>query len=102
TGTARIPITLAGAGATCKVVGVDLANAMLLVGRENVAKASLTSRIALLRARAGALPCRDASVPVVVSNSLIHHLPEPADAMKEACRVAAPGGLVFIRDLFRP
>ena len=102
TGTARIPITLCGADASCKVVGVDLAHAMLVVGEKNVAAASLTSRIALLRARAGALPCRDSSVPVVVSNSLIHHLPDPAASLNEACRVAASGGIVFIRDLFRP
>ena len=102
TGTARIPITLCGADAACKVVGVDLAHAMLLVGRDNVIDASLTSRIALWRARADALPCRDALFPIVASNSLIHHLPDPAAAMKEACRVAAPGGIVFMRDLFRP
>jgi ubiquinone/menaquinone biosynthesis C-methylase UbiE len=102
TGTARIPITLCGEDAACRVVGIDLAHAMLLVGRQNVAEAALTSRIALLRARAGALPFHDASTPVVVSNSLIHHLPDPAAAIEEACRVAAPGGIVFIRDLFRP
>src|SRR4051812_37854170 len=102
TGTARIPITLCGADASCNVVGIDLAHAMLLVGRENVADAALTSRIALLRARAGALPFGDASMPAVVSNSLIHHLPDPAAAMREAWRVTAPGGVVFIRDLFRP
>jgi ubiquinone/menaquinone biosynthesis C-methylase UbiE len=102
TGTARIPITLCGEDAACRVVGIDLAHAMLLVGRQNVAEAALTSRIALLRARAGTLPFRDASAAVVVSNSLIHHLPDPAAAIKEACRVTAPGGIVFIRDLFRP
>jgi ubiquinone/menaquinone biosynthesis C-methylase UbiE len=102
TGTARIPITLCGADRACRVVGIDLAHAMLVVGMKNVADTSLTARIALLRASAVALPFGDASVPVVVSNSLIHHLPDPAAAMKDACRVAAPGGIVFIRDLFRP
>ncbi len=102
TGTARIPITLCGEDRACKVAGVDLAHAMLAAGRRNVADAGLTSRIALLRARAGALPFRDDSTPAVVSNSLIHHLPDPAAAIREMCRVAAPGGVVFIRDLFRP
>jgi ubiquinone/menaquinone biosynthesis C-methylase UbiE len=102
TGTARIPIALCGADAACNVVGIDLAHEMLLVGRQNVTEAQFTSRIALLRTRVGALPFRDASVPVVVSNSLIHHLPDPVAALKEVCRVTAPGGLVFMRDLFRP
>lgn len=101
-GTARIPIVLCGEAVAPKVVAIDLAHEMLLVGSYNVAEARCTSRIALLRARVGALPFRDASVPMVVSNSLIHHLPDPAAALKEVCRVAAPGGVVFIRDLFRP
>jgi len=102
TGTARIPVALCRETSACTVVGVDLAHEMLLVGRQNVAQAALTSRIALVRARAGALPLRDASVPIVASNSLIHHLPDPAAALREVCRVIAPGGLVFIRDLLRP
>jgi ubiquinone/menaquinone biosynthesis C-methylase UbiE len=102
TGTARIPIALCREDPACKVVGIDLAHAMLVVGAQNVSDAALTSRIALLRARAGVLPFRDASTPIVVSNSLIHHLPDPAAAIREACRVTAPGGVIFIRDLFRP
>jgi len=102
TGTARIPIALCGESAACRVIGLDLAHEMLLVGRQNVADARFTSRITLLRARVGALPFRDASVPTVVSNSLIHHLPDPAAALKDVCRVVARGGMVFIRDLFRP
>jgi ubiquinone/menaquinone biosynthesis C-methylase UbiE len=38
----------------------------------------------------------------VVSNSLIHHLPDPPAAFQELARVVAPGGLLFVRDLFRP
>jgi ubiquinone/menaquinone biosynthesis C-methylase UbiE len=102
TGTARIPIALCLADAECTVIGIDLAHEMLRVGRHNVSEASLTSRIALVRARAGDLPFRDASARLVMSNSLIHHLPDPADAFREVCRVTAPGGVVFIRDLFRP
>ena len=37
-----------------------------------------------------------------MSNSLIHHIPEPIAALKEAVRVTAPGGLLFFRDLLRP
>lgn len=102
TGTARIPIELCRQESSCRVVGIDLAHEMLLVGRQNVADAGVNGRIALLRARGGALPFRNASAPIVVSNSLIHHLPDPAAAMTEVCRVVSPGGVVFIRDLVRP
>ncbi len=102
TGTARIPIELCRRERSCRVIAVDLAHEMLAVGARNVIEAELQSRIALVRARAGALPLGDASARMLVSNSLMHHLPDPAAALREACRVVAPGGIVFMRDLFRP
>jgi ubiquinone/menaquinone biosynthesis C-methylase UbiE len=102
TGTARIPIELCRARPACRVAGVDLAHEMLLVARENLVSAGLTVRVAVQCAGAAALPFRDSCSPMVVSNSLIHHLPHPAPALRELCRVASPGGLVFVRDLFRP
>jgi ubiquinone/menaquinone biosynthesis C-methylase UbiE len=102
TGTARIPIELCREHAAVNVIGIDLAHEMLRVGLENVEKESLGDRILLLRARAGDLPFRNATAGLVMSNSLIHHLPDPATAFRDICRVTAPGGLVFIRDLFRP
>jgi ubiquinone/menaquinone biosynthesis C-methylase UbiE len=83
-------------------VAVDLAREMLRVGRENVFSAGLTARVALQLARATALPFRDACSPVVISNSLIHHLPDPAGAFVELARIVSPGGILFVRDLFRP
>jgi SAM-dependent methyltransferase len=37
-----------------------------------------------------------------MSNSIIHHIPEPACVIAELVRVTAPGGLLFVRDLLRP
>ena len=102
TGTARIPVELCRRESSCRVVGVDLALEMLRVGRQNVTDAGLTGRVSLQHARVTALPFRDACAPVLMSNSLIHHLPDPAAAFGEMYRVAAPGGVVFVRDLFRP
>jgi ubiquinone/menaquinone biosynthesis C-methylase UbiE len=48
------------------------------------------------------LPYPDASFATVTSNSIVHHIPEPIVVLDEAWRVLAPGGLIFIRDLFRP
>lgn len=102
TGTARIPIEFCRAQPAGRVVAVDLAREMLRVARENVQSAGLTTRVALQLARVTALPFRDASSPVVVSNSLIHHLPEPSQAFAELARIVSRGGLLFVRDLFRP
>jgi ubiquinone/menaquinone biosynthesis C-methylase UbiE len=37
-----------------------------------------------------------------VSNTIIHHIPEPARVLAEMARVVAPGGTLFVRDLARP
>jgi ubiquinone/menaquinone biosynthesis C-methylase UbiE len=100
-GTALIPIELCQRGASA-VIALDAAATMLALGRENVARAGLQGRIRLCRADAKRLPFPDRSFSVVVSNSLLHHLPDPRAALAELLRVTAPGGLLFGRDLFRP
>ena len=102
TGTARIPILLCQAAPSCRCTAVDLAATMLRVGVRNLRSAGLEQRIDLLMAGAGTLPFRDGAFTVVMSNSLIHHLPSPASAFREMRRVVAPGGVVFVRDLVRP
>jgi ubiquinone/menaquinone biosynthesis C-methylase UbiE len=102
TGTARIPIELCRAHPVGRVVAVDLAHEMLRVAKENVRSAGLSAQVALQLARATALPLRDACATVVVSNSLIHHLPDPAPAFRDIVRIVSRGGFLFIRDLFRP
>ena len=37
-----------------------------------------------------------------MSNSILHHIPQPADVLGEAVRVAKPGAIFFWRDLIRP
>ena len=37
-----------------------------------------------------------------MSNSIIHHIPEPALVLGELWRVLKAGGLLFVRDLMRP
>lgn len=102
TGTARIPIELCQAQPDVRVVAIDLAGEMLKVARRNVSSARLADRITLQAARVTALPLRDGCSPMVMSNSLIHHLPDPAAAFRELARIVARDGIVFVRDLFRP
>ena len=42
------------------------------------------------------------SFDTVMSNSIIHHIPEPLVVLTEAVRVTRVGGLLFFRDLMRP
>ena len=83
-------------------MAVDLAKEMLRLAAENVARRGLADRIALDQADAKQLPYKSGRFAAVISNSIVHHVPEPRAALAEAVRVVAPGGLLFIRDLARP
>ncbi|MEZ6147292.1 MAG: class I SAM-dependent methyltransferase [Planctomycetaceae bacterium] len=48
------------------------------------------------------LPYEPGEFDVVMSNSIVHHIPEPFEALREMRRVVRPGGLLFVRDLLRP
>jgi ubiquinone/menaquinone biosynthesis C-methylase UbiE len=102
TGTALIPIELCQRLRECRVMGADAAVSMLELARYNVEVAGLISRIELAHVDAKRLPFKDGLFDVVMSNSIVHHIPEPIDVLREAVRVVRPGGLLFFRDLLRP
>jgi ubiquinone/menaquinone biosynthesis C-methylase UbiE len=102
TGTAQIPIELCRRTPDVRITAVDLAAEMLQVAKINVRSAGLDHRIRLERIDAKRLPYRDGQFTAVISNSIVHHIPEPTGVLAEAVRVVRPGGLVFIRDLLRP
>lgn len=102
TGTARIPIELCREEPDIQVIAVDLAQAMLDVATDNIRQSRQEAQIKLQRADAKRLPFDDGSFPVVISNSLVHHAAVPDLPLREAWRVLAYGGLIFIRDLTRP
>jgi trans-aconitate methyltransferase len=82
--------------------GVDGAEAMLAHGRARVTREGLADRIRLTRAL---LP-REAppleQYDGVVSNSLLHHLHDPAVLWEAVGRWAKPHAPVFVMDLRRP
>ena len=102
TGTAQIPIELCRRHPRVRVVAVDLAVHMLYLARANVELAGLAGRIRLERADAKSLPYGERSFAAVISNSIVHHIPEPRRVLQEAVRVVRRGGLLFLRDLLRP
>jgi ubiquinone/menaquinone biosynthesis C-methylase UbiE len=102
TGTAQIPIEVCRLALAARVVGIDLADNMLTVGRANVTRAGLADQIELRLCDAKAMPFANASFQTVMSNSIVHHIPEPDRVLAEMVRVVAPGGVLFVRDLLRP
>ena len=102
TGTAQIPIEFCRQSPVGDILGIDLAEQMLTLGRENVTKSNLDSRVRLENVNARAMPYRDGSFAAIMSNSIVHHIPEPRHVFAEIVRIAAPGATIFIRDLLRP
>ena len=102
TGTALIPIELCRRFEQCRVMACDAAVSMLDQAQYNLAAVNYNDRIQLKLVDAKALPFHETRFDVVMSNSIIHHIPEPLAVLREAVRVARPGGLLFIRDLLRP
>ncbi|WZO99253.1 class I SAM-dependent methyltransferase [Isosphaeraceae bacterium EP7] len=102
TGPGQIPIALCLADPAARVVGVDLARHMLDLAAQNVEAAGLAGRIRLQLADAKRLDGDEGLFEAVLSNSIVHHIPDPAPALAEMARSVAPGGTLFIRDLFRP
>jgi ubiquinone/menaquinone biosynthesis C-methylase UbiE len=103
TGTARIPILfLQQSGSALSVHAVDLSAEMLKLAAQHVERAGLSARITLHRADGKVLPFADGRFDMVMSNSLVHHLPEPRLFFSEVARIVRPGGAVFVRDLRRP
>src|SRR4051794_7763787 len=102
TGTAQIPIEFCKQAPTGEVVAIDAAAHMLTVASENIRKAGLNHRITVQLVNAKGMPFADHSMPAIMSNSIIHHIPEPRTVFAEIARVAAPGATIFLRDLLRP
>lgn len=102
TGTAQIPIEICRRRRNLKITAIDLAAHMLQIGQRNVIREGLSTRIRLEQVDAKSLPFETASFDAVVSNSIIHHIPEPLLAFREMVRVVRSGGVLFVRDLLRP
>src|SRR5262245_964066 len=85
-----------------RVDGVDGSPAMLELAREAAARAGLAPRVSFLEARLPPAAPPGAPYDLVFSNSLLHHLADPAALWDAARGLAAPGAAVFVMDLSRP
>ena len=102
TGTALIPIEICTQSAAGQILAVDLSEEMLKRAEANVVRAGFADRITLQRVDGKDIPFPWDSFGAVVSNSIIHHIPEPAVAYAEIVGVAKADATIFVRDLLRP
>ncbi len=88
-------VTLAIARATtASIVGVDLTEEMLRLGRANVEQSAHETRIRLAMARAEQLPFDDATFDAISFSYLMRYVDDPAATIKEIARCLRPGGVI--------
>jgi ubiquinone/menaquinone biosynthesis C-methylase UbiE len=101
-GPADIAIRLARLLPAARVDGVDGAPAMLRLGAAAIAAAGLQGRVQLWESVLPALSLPDRHYEAVVSNSLLHHMADPAGLWQAVRKWGAPGVAVLVMDLKRP
>jgi ubiquinone/menaquinone biosynthesis C-methylase UbiE len=101
-GPADIPIRLSRRRPGLQIVAIDGSAPMLNLANEAIEHEGMADRVNVVRAYVPGVPFADRSFDAVISNSLLHHLHDPAPFWTEIERVAKPGAALLIMDLFRP
>lgn len=100
-GPADIPIRFARFYPACHIVGVDASAPMIQFGEQAVRQAGLADRITLKCERYDAVAGANIA-EAVISNSLLHHLPNPLQFWHKLRQFVKPGSPVLVMDLLRP
>lgn len=102
TGTADIAIAIVQRHGGCRVVGVDLSDEMLKVGRAKVQRAGLDGRIHLQQADCLSLPFEDNSFDAVCVAFGMRNFDNLDLGLREMRRVLKPGGRLVALELSYP
>lgn len=101
-GPGDIPVRFARTLPGYTITAVDGSGPMAVLAQRAVEAAGVEDRVQVRCARLPMLPLPLQSFDAIVSNSLVHHLPDPFVFWNELLRLGKPGATVLIMDLFRP
>ena len=79
-----------------QVIAVDRSSDMLDAARRRVQD---LPNVDVRRGELEALPIQDSALDAATLLLVLHHLPDPAEALAEAARVLRPGGRLLISDM---
>ncbi len=83
------------------ITGLDAGPNMLALARDALSKSGTTNRVEFVQAHLPTHPFGH-RFDAVVSNSLLHHLPDPGILWNAIAELAASGAFVQVMDLHRP
>ena len=102
-GPARIATRLVTYNPQFSVIGIDLSTNMLNIAKNNIKDANIDeTKIILIKSDAKKLPFKNESFDLVISQNMLHHLPDPVLMLSEINRVVKNTGAILIRDVIRP
>lgn len=102
TGTADVAVLAAKKLKPEEIIGIDISEKMLKIGREKVAKEGLQSLISLKTADSEALPFQDHTFDAITSAFGVRNFEHLEKGLSEMCRVLRPGGKAVILEFSSP
>lgn len=100
-GPGDIPIRFAQGIVSCRITGVDASEPMIGLAVEAVKRAGLADRITFLCERFQNVSLVE-PLDAGISNSLLHHVPNPLQFWYRLRQLVKPGSPVLVMDLLRP
>jgi ubiquinone/menaquinone biosynthesis C-methylase UbiE len=98
-GPAFVSIEIARRIPQARIVGLDISETMIGIGRRNVAEAGLSERITFRLGNAVAMPFDGAEFDFVVSSGSLHHWSKPIEVFEEIYRVLKPSQAALVYDV---
>ncbi|MCG3776578.1 MAG: 8-demethylnovobiocic acid C(8)-methyltransferase [Nitrospira sp.] len=100
-GPGDIPVRFARALPSCHITAVDASEPMIRLAEETVREAGLSTHITFRCERFQDL-AGVSTVDAAISNSLLHHVPNPLQFWHKLRLAVKPGSPVLVMDLLRP
>jgi len=100
-GTGLLAIEFAKNLSGVEIIGLDLSDVALEVGRENIRKSEVIERISFKKGDAEDIPFEDNTFNLVISSNTLHLIMNPIKMFNEIHRVLKPKGKFFISDFRR-
>jgi ubiquinone/menaquinone biosynthesis C-methylase UbiE len=98
TGPGYLPIEIAKASSSIKIVGVDLSRRLIQIAQSNALKAGLADRLTFQTGNAAHLRFGDSSFDMVISTGMLHSLKKPVKVLQEIYRVLKAGREAWVFD----